>query len=1226
MKILRLRFTNLNSLRDAWSVDFTEPPLSESGLFAITGPTGAGKTTLLDAITLALYGRAARYGTEPSPAQMMSRHTGFCSAEVEFSCASGIYRSVWQLKRARNQPAGNLQSAERRVIALPSEETLTQRIDESNRKVEELTQLNYERFLRSVMLAQGDFAAFLKAKPNERMELLEQITGTRIYSDISVAAYEQADAAKKSSEALRQRHAAVPVFTPEERTEREKQLAAVAARLADVKAEWKVCGERGGHARAFLVCAEETGRIESEAARLTQARTANTPRLGALELHEKTVPFAARISGLGFLAGLLSQDEAKLGRLREALPGLVRETGRLKAEADAARRILELAEAEAEKLSPVWAEVGRMDGEIAIKRDAVARRTEERERSETALGRLRADRAEKQEVLGRHQAAFAELERCLAERARDALIADGLPNLQSLLDQWREHSTRCAGIQKELAGLAQSLREGGRQVDLAQAAAARAKAEWEKKEAAAAELRGSMEPLAAGRTLVQWEQDREDAEERLRRAHALQALGAEMTAGAARLSEHEKAMATHAAQEEACRVELEGHQRSAETVSGAAGAHRKTLELLQRVQALEAHRPALVDGQPCPLCGALAHPFASPGGTHAADWETAQGELHRAEQELERLRKEVARVGELRAAAAARKERAGEDTRATAKALEDGQTQWALKSGPLGVAFAPCQTEQLEAWVVAETQSCSAIRQRVDELRGLDARLRAAGQEVDKARGFLNEQSAEHDKLGSLLKQRQENLAKEGERLTVAEAGAGHARSAFLQGAGAFPGVVSDGADVAVAQMALVRLKQRAADFSAKKEERAVNLRATEALGAGIAEVEKQIHSESERVATLRAEEGRDQQALRELIGARQAKFGVRSVEADRARVGASIKGAREGSEKAATSLAKAAQEEKACTDSIDALVAGIKERGAGLAEDTAALNRDAQAAGFADLDGLRSAVLSAEAAESARVLRKELDAGEQALLGRRTVNTEARLKLPGTAGDDALQLDALLSRQSVLESERETLDQNRGALQGQLLEDDQRRRDQAGILAQIEAAEGESGRWSRLSALIGSASGAVFARFAQGLTLERLVAVANRHLAQLTPRYAMRRSNTALDDLELEILDRYQADATRPMRSLSGGESFLASLALALGLSELASGRTAIESLFIDEGFGSLDPDTLETAMAALEGLQTRGKTIGVISHVDAMKERISTQIRIQKRDGGRSTLEIKA
>jgi exonuclease SbcC len=143
---------------------------------------------------------------------------------------------------------------------------------------------------------------------------------------------------------------------------------------------------------------------------------------------------------------------------------------------------------------------------------------------------------------------------------------------------------------------------------------------------------------------------------------------------------------------------------------------------------------------------------------------------------------------------------------------------------------------------------------------------------------------------------------------------------------------------------------------------------------------------------------------------------------------------------------------------------------------------------------------------------------------------------------------------------------------------------------------------------------------------LERLVAVANRHLVQLNPRYAMRRSNSGADDLELEIIDHYQGDVVRPMRSLSGGESFLASLALAVGLSELASGRTAIESLFIDEGFGSLDPTALEIAMAALEGLRTNGKTIGVISHVDAMKERIATQIQVHKREGGRSILEVRS
>ena len=144
---------------------------------------------------------------------------------------------------------------------------------------------------------------------------------------------------------------------------------------------------------------------------------------------------------------------------------------------------------------------------------------------------------------------------------------------------------------------------------------------------------------------------------------------------------------------------------------------------------------------------------------------------------------------------------------------------------------------------------------------------------------------------------------------------------------------------------------------------------------------------------------------------------------------------------------------------------------------------------------------------------------------------------------------------------------------------------------------------------------------------MERLTILANRHLLQLNPRYSIRRAaDSEAGDLELEIVDHDQADAARPMRSLSGGESFLVSLALALGLSELASGRTSIESLFIDEGFGSLDADTLEIAMSALENLQAGGKTIGVISHVPAMQERIAAQINVTKESGGCSRVRIVA
>jgi exonuclease SbcC len=137
-----------------------------------------------------------------------------------------------------------------------------------------------------------------------------------------------------------------------------------------------------------------------------------------------------------------------------------------------------------------------------------------------------------------------------------------------------------------------------------------------------------------------------------------------------------------------------------------------------------------------------------------------------------------------------------------------------------------------------------------------------------------------------------------------------------------------------------------------------------------------------------------------------------------------------------------------------------------------------------------------------------------------------------------------------------------------------------------------------------------------------RLTELANVHLQKLSDRYRIEKS--ADKDLELQIIDAYQADIHRPMSTLSGGESFLVSLSLALGLSELAGRKTRIDSLFIDEGFGTLDADTLDIAMSALENLRENGKSIGIISHVEALKERIGTQIVVSKKEAGSSKIKL--
>ncbi|WP_374276622.1 SbcC/MukB-like Walker B domain-containing protein [Azonexus sp.] len=233
-------------------------------------------------------------------------------------------------------------------------------------------------------------------------------------------------------------------------------------------------------------------------------------------------------------------------------------------------------------------------------------------------------------------------------------------------------------------------------------------------------------------------------------------------------------------------------------------------------------------------------------------------------------------------------------------------------------------------------------------------------------------------------------------------------------------------------------------------------------------------------------------------------------------------------------------------------------------------------------------------------------------------------VRLQAAAGETPVpplpELDTLLAG---LDGQRRELSERLGAGRALLASDEQARRNQQALLAQIAAQARESDLWQHLDSLIGSARGDKFRKFAQGLTLDHLLHLANRHLARLHGRYLLRRKPSC--ELELDIVDSWQGEVARDTRTLSGGESFLVSLALALALSDLVSHKTSIDSLFLDEGFGTLDADTLEIALDALDTLNASGKMIGVISHVEGMKERIPVQIRVDKGGGiGYSRLSV--
>lgn len=222
-----------------------------------------------------------------------------------------------------------------------------------------------------------------------------------------------------------------------------------------------------------------------------------------------------------------------------------------------------------------------------------------------------------------------------------------------------------------------------------------------------------------------------------------------------------------------------------------------------------------------------------------------------------------------------------------------------------------------------------------------------------------------------------------------------------------------------------------------------------------------------------------------------------------------------------------------------------------------------------------------------------------------------------------ALSLDLasdLEQRIAQLAQTSSELQQKVGSINQQLQANQQKKTQQQKQLQHIEQQQNELNKWAKLHALIGSADGKKFRNFAQGITFDIMVGHANQQLQKMTPRYLLIRDTE--QPLDINIMDNYQAGEIRSTKNLSGGESFIVSLALALGLSTMASQQVRIDSLFLDEGFGTLDEQALDIALDTLASLQQSGKLIGVISHISTLKERISTQIQVNSQLGGVSQL----
>jgi len=1246
MRILAIRGENLASLAAPFEIDLAAGPLAGSGLFAITGETGAGKSTILDALCLALYGEYPRVSVNrrentPDPSgeaisihdgrAILRRGAGGGYAEVDFVGQDGErYRVRWEANRARGRANGRLQNEQRALYRLDDGSAVATGKTQVREAVEARTDLTFDQFRRTVLLAQGEFDAFLLAAESERAELLEKITGTEVYAAISIRVHDGTEAQRRIVEKLERIRNDIGLLDDEARQallNEQNQLVSIVAQKGaerDQHTGWLDHFKRVAAARSDLELAEAQG----DAVRATREAAADEYRsLTEIDLVEPLRPLAvdlqnarrtaaeakSRLDGL-----LVAREEARTLNAASATQL-----------ADAATASV-AAEDVLKKFGPLWSEAERLDTELAAARTEFNDAMEKSQQAEATL-RDKADAlATIDQIFGQTSESYRTTAAQLNRQSGRVLLADRLSDAMDLLAKWgalqQEHAAATVAavgaeetatrLQSEITALLGKVTE-----------------DRERKDGLSREI-GDRRACLAGideATLHERDIDLQRALEALREVSTVCDQHTQASTDLTRRESEHTLAAQEVSTAKSQIVEVEADQLSDRT---ARAEIVPIAELADEAVSSEAiHlRSLLAPNLACPVCGSTDHPHLA----HPSALNEIAARLRRRREELDTV---LTATGQ-RLDAATRALSAGEARQAETNRGIDvarGQVlaansaygeQWpslndlCTKAGIEGSVppdlndRAGAELAALISVAVAERMAIAspladARRLRV-EIDGLQREHDARGEAVEIITRSIDQKRSDFHAAQLKVTEYTVQGAALAERLTSID----REITPFLGAAG----LTVEALDVDPSSVSIT-LSEVATDYSALREqvgELEMTLRrlAPEraAAGASLEHARAQVTATALLLNQRRMAEGEKARARAELLDGEVTAT-------HRARINEAYRTTGEA-------FARAREAKSANDAAFQAAAARYDEAAAGL---ESANRRNASAEetfNAACLEVARSpdqvaALIEADPALS-RALRIRLQEIDRSVndAGAAVVLRQNDLHRALEGFDETTDAEALTAVISALATEIGDLQQRIGVLSAALARDDEARRAATSLSAEIDAAKAELAIWQAVDDAIGSASGDRFRRFVQGITLDHMVQLANDHLHALTPRYRLARGTAS--DLTLHIIDRDMDDEVRGTRSLSGGERFLVSLALALALSGLEGRSSFVDTLFIDEGFGSLDAETLDLAVDALETLQSRGQKVGVITHVAAMIERIAVQVRVEKRGGGRSEVRV--
>jgi len=1254
VRLLKLSFKNLNSLYGEGVIDFEEA-MEGLALFLISGPTGSGKTTLLDAISLALFGQTPRLPRssgkpERDPALMISHGTGEAWARLEFSRRAPEgevrYRATWHCWKAGNRPGGKPQAPERTLELLAGEPPAWTTVVSGDKQKDweapfraALDGFGVTDFNRCMLLAQGEFAAFLDAPPREKADILERLTRTDRYQVLG----ERAENRKKLAEArLAQATAALEgiALLPAE------EVAALEAELVQVKADLKAGQQRMATLQLWLDWLTQAEHLEAlcraSGARRDQATAALAeaePRLARLRRFEE-------VQGLLDLVDRIAAGAAQAREGARALGTLTDDLATLDGQLETAQAVLAEAVAAAEAATRT-----RLDSQEGIReafqvhqaRDRKQREREQLEERRTREGRAQTARnhevARLEALAGAAATEAFEASRALAELAPAAALGEALGGLRQQVEHLLEAERQAGTAADDLDALETRSTRTAKEREEAQAKLQEAQAVLEDTQARETDCQDAFAAALRGHATVTQARDVWQGE-RAQRSARIQGLASllEKRAGLTRLEaerdEAEAAARTLEAQAETAAQEAAEAKASETACLEQASGITRRLDQARWAAEIAKERGRLQEGLPCPLCGALDHPVAADAMLAAKDLE-----LRRQGQALEQ---ELAQAQAATAAAHGTWERL--DRASHALAITLGNNREAL--GKLGLSLDRAGSE-------LKALAGQLGFPEVPAEAGLDRERLEAESRSDALGGFMAALDTANDLLGEARQQagkaRQDVLAREGELAVLAErTRAGETqreqRRQLLTEAQARNALQRTGLEDRCRGLGLPMAGEEPL-LAALQAGEALAGRYQQALGRDATARTARLQAETAliepRTLRDRAEAELDTARLdaARLEGEWQTLFDT----------AASLLGGMDPAacagllERADQDAQQARQQQAEAVDRLQRRRSGLEgsrqEKAGQLAQLEAAL-RDQEGAldaglaamaipGRAALEDRRLPEDEAAALRDARArLEGELkSAGDIALEHGRNRDRHAQDRPAGMPGDAAPE--GLREEKAQAETATGDLQLRQAAVTRQLEEDHANVLKHGAAQAQLDEVRRAFDLWNRLHQLIGVNGGAVFKEFAQMLNLQDLLGKANAKLERLRPRYTLvpARGKDGLEALAIAVRDADQANEERPVTTLSGGETFLVSLALALALADYRTVRMPVETLLLDEGFGTLDYRTLEEVLGILKGLGgTLGRRtqVGIISHVETLREAIPARILVEPSSPGRSTVRV--